>query len=170
MSDLSTGYLIILASIGSIAFVLLWSMILLLIAFLSGWLTLARHYAAPIPLPTTICHWSFQSMALRWFFWGYNNCLTLGVTAEGLLIKVILPLRVGHKPLLIPWSEIQQIEELTVFLKIAIIKITLRQLPTIPLFFPKKILAQLQIYCPADCLNMLTKNVSIVDSNYNANT
>ncbi|EIJ41696.1 hypothetical protein BegalDRAFT_0785 [Beggiatoa alba B18LD] len=144
MDDLSINSLLILAGAGSVLLLLVWSGILLLVAYISGWSALARYYAAPMPLPMISQRWIYQSMALRWFFWGYNNCLTIGVADDGFLIKVVFPLKIGHKPLLIPWSAIQKIEVIKVFSTFPIMKLTLHQLPSIPLFLSKTLLENLQ--------------------------
>ena len=46
---------------------------------------------------------------------GYNNCLTIGSSSEGLYLAVRLIPRFGHLPLFIPWQEVSVLGERTVF-------------------------------------------------------
>jgi hypothetical protein len=50
--------------------------------------------------------WSWQSARFRGWC-GYNNCLTVGASQEGLYLAVELPFRLFHPALLIPWREIE---------------------------------------------------------------
>ena len=39
----------------------------------------------------------------------YNRCLTVHHAPEGIYVSVLLPFRLGHPPLLIPWSAIHHV-------------------------------------------------------------
>jgi len=95
------------------------SLILLLIAFfgifvggwvftcwilshLGGWHRLAKHYRRERK-PTGKRH-SMASAKIG--LANYNNCLTMHSSPEGLSIAVWPMFRIGHPPLLIPWSEL----------------------------------------------------------------
>ncbi|WP_146598844.1 hypothetical protein [Novipirellula aureliae] len=41
----------------------------------------------------------------------YNSCLTLSVTQQGLGLSVLIPFRIGHPTLLVPWSDFHQVQE-----------------------------------------------------------
>ncbi len=72
------------------------------IAWLSGWWLLARFYRTlKVRLDVS---WSFQSAKVSWC--DYNNCLTIGVDAEGILIVPFFLIRPGHAPLFLPWNEL----------------------------------------------------------------
>ena len=71
---------------------------------ISGWQQVARQYPANRP-PGGI-KFSVQSAALWWV--SYNNCLTIYRDDYGLHIYPWLPFRIGHPPLLIPWTEMHR--------------------------------------------------------------
>ncbi len=74
---------------------------------LSGWDRLARRFRE-----TGVFYgesWRWQSAQFRGWC-GYNNCLTIGTSPEGLHIEVmavLIPFRLFHPPLTIPWNEIE---------------------------------------------------------------
>jgi hypothetical protein len=69
-----------------------------------GWGELGRRFRYPVNFKGP--QWRFQSGQMRGIA-GYRNCLTLGASDEGLYMSVMLPFRIGHPPLLIPWAEIR---------------------------------------------------------------
>jgi len=73
-------------------------------SWLSGWSLLARRFRASEAFYGET--WSWQSARFRGWF-GYNNCLTLGASPEGLYLSVMLPFRLFQPSLLIPWREIE---------------------------------------------------------------
>lgn len=76
----------------------------LLISRISGWSLLARRFRATEPFCGDT--WGWQSARFRGWF-GYNHCLTIGASQEGLYLSVMLPFRLLHPALLIPWREIE---------------------------------------------------------------
>ncbi len=80
-----------------------WCVITYLLAWFGGWLKMSRKWAAPSNL----------SLEKRYFRSGrlgktkYNGALVTAATREGLYLSVLLPFRVGHKPLLVPWEELK---------------------------------------------------------------
>jgi hypothetical protein len=72
------------------------------LAAVGGWRRIAKSFPA-----------SHQPNG-KWFYWqsgavgpvGYGNCLTVCSSDEGLYLAVLLPLRLGHPPLLIPWNDV----------------------------------------------------------------
>ncbi len=79
--------------------------ILLLLSRISGWHLLARRFRAEGPFCGET--WSWQSARFRGWF-GYNNCLTVGVSPEGLYLAMMPFFRLfNHPALLIPWAEIE---------------------------------------------------------------
>jgi len=83
-----------------------WVMVSFFIALLGGWSRLAAHYRFQAEF--TGKKWRFQSARFR--LTGYNNCLTIGSNYYGLYLAMFLPFRIGHPPLLIPWSDITTTE------------------------------------------------------------
>ena len=90
-----------------VAFGTLWCGVSLLLSHIGDWSTLARHYPNMV-LPT-----------LRTFYMSsgcvgsvsYRSCLVLRVCETGLRLSVLLPFRVGHPPIFIPWEEFRNISE-----------------------------------------------------------
>ncbi len=94
---------IILIIYGIIGFVLLWILSGHGVAYMSGWKRLAGKFQAPHPYSgTKIFIWHAVMNALS----RYDNVLYIGVDAEGLHLRTSILLRIGHRPLLIPWNEI----------------------------------------------------------------
>jgi hypothetical protein len=84
-------------------FVLLWMTVGLMLAQLSGWAELARHYRSIKPFEGD--KWRFRSARMRWTA-RYNNCLTVGASPQGLYLAVLFLFRIGHPPLEIPWQDV----------------------------------------------------------------
>ena len=84
-------------------FVLLWTAVGLILAQLSGWAELARHYRSTNPFDGR--KWRFRNGKMR-LATHYNNCLTVGANAQGLYLAVLFLFRIGHPPLEIPWQDI----------------------------------------------------------------
>ena len=86
-------------------FVLLWSGIIYMISYASGWQKLAESYATTyVPNQTRSCSCLFRKSS------SYNGVVQYAATREGLYLKTISLFSVGHKPLLIPWHEIESYE------------------------------------------------------------
>ncbi len=88
-------------------FVGMWVGVCSLLSEMGGWRTLARHYGASSPFPGK--RFRFRSARLGGV--NYNSCLTFEAGPAGLHISVLAPFRVGHPPLLVPWSDITAREE-----------------------------------------------------------
>jgi hypothetical protein len=94
--------------------ILCWIALSILIAQLSGWARLARHYRADAPLDGARFH--FQSAGMR-FGTNYGGCLTVGVDRKGLYLAVWFLFRFGHPPLLTPWRDITITERKRFFMQ-----------------------------------------------------
>jgi hypothetical protein len=94
-----------------LAFILYINVLCMLIAWWSGWRTLAARFRHQFNESVRISGW--YSARMRWGC-HYNNALKVGVNSEGLSLAtmVILP---QHPPLLIPWSEIRVMRRTKVF-------------------------------------------------------
>jgi hypothetical protein len=84
-------------------FVLFWCVVMFLIARLTGWNTLAERFRLISTFTGPI--WGFQSARTRWST-HYGSCLNVGADASRLMLSVFFLFRLGHPPLLVPWSEI----------------------------------------------------------------
>jgi hypothetical protein len=94
--------------IGFIAyFCALWTVVCIVISLLSGWQSLSRRYHTENNSSTTI-NWGSGSFR---YIVGYHNVLRMRSDADGLYLSVMKLFRLGHPPLLIPWSEIEVLQE-----------------------------------------------------------
>ena len=86
-----------------VGFALIWSGVIFLLAWISGWRRLARTYrSATAP--------SGQAIGGFWAMIGpvsYRGVLTIRAAPAGLFLSVMVLFRLGHPPLLIPWSVIR---------------------------------------------------------------
>lgn len=90
-------------ALGILGFILLWLAIMALAAWIGGWRRLAQAYpAAASPI---VKRFRFQSLAL--WMTNYGNCVTVDVTTQGLRFAVMWPLRFAHRPVEIPWDELE---------------------------------------------------------------
>lgn len=100
----TTLFLLILIPAILVGFVLIWSGVLWLLAWLSGWRQLARHYRCPnVPKggPTSPL-WAMLGPV------SHRGTLTIQTAPEGLYLTMIIFMRMGHPSLLIPWSAIKR--------------------------------------------------------------
>lgn len=78
-----------------------------MLSMFSGWFALARKFR---------CENEFDGQKFRFcsaymrFFCHYGSVLTFGTNSTGLYISIFPVFRVGHPPLLIPWSEIEVLQ------------------------------------------------------------
>jgi hypothetical protein len=84
-------------------FVAIWLLVSVIISYVGGWTTLAKRFKLEEPFAGT--RWTWQSAQMRWLT-GYNHCLTVGVSPEGLYLATLALFRFRHPPLLIPWNEV----------------------------------------------------------------
>ena len=71
---------------------------------LGGWALMSKRFRAEGEFAGE--SWNWQSAQLRGWC-NYNNCLTVGADQESLYLSVVLPFRLFHPALLIPWREIE---------------------------------------------------------------
>lgn len=100
-----------MSDVGSLQFLALipvvWCVLTWLLSRISGWSKLAQRYAAS---GTT----SGEQASLRTGRIGavtYHSCLKFCINDEGFRVAVAWPLRLGHRPLFIPWSDLHNITE-----------------------------------------------------------
>ena len=83
-------------------FALMWVGVSLLIATRSGWRSLAEVYRLDKEFEGSV--WRLKSGRIGSA--NYSSCLTLGANERGMLLKVLLPFRLWHPPLFVPWSDV----------------------------------------------------------------
>jgi hypothetical protein len=87
-------------------FIAMWVAICFLLAAIGGWSRLVEYYQSQSEFKGK--KWHLRSGRLGLI--SYNNCLTIGSNYYGLYLAVLPLFRVGHPPLLIPWSDITTAE------------------------------------------------------------
>jgi hypothetical protein len=87
-------------------FVLLWTILSVLLAFFSGWVSLSRRFRSDVKHEGKNFRWISGSMGWRWFPVGYRSCLSVTVTNSGVGLSVIFLFRLLCPPLFIPWSAV----------------------------------------------------------------
>ncbi len=92
----------------AVFFVALWCASCFLISFFTGWFTLARRFkkqSEPYGEIKTAGPF-FYTVYMR--FWShYYSVIRLTAAGDALYASVLLPFRIGHPPLRIPWNEIK---------------------------------------------------------------
>jgi len=83
--------------------------VMAIMAPLSGWTRLAKHYRAPDGAPSgdnlAVTSAAFRSPAFR-----YNNCVIVWADDDHLHLRIMKPFDAGHAPLAIPWNDVVAIE------------------------------------------------------------
>ncbi len=95
--------LLFLVSLIVVGFVLIWGGVIWLLSWLSGWQRLALYYRASAPPQG-------QPASPLWAMLGpvsHRGTLTVQAAPEGLYLSVMVLFRLGHPPLLIPWSAVR---------------------------------------------------------------
>ena len=96
---------------GMVLFAPGWCLASLATSHMSGWQRLATIYAARTPPVGRMVNTSGK-LGDIWLPGGLN----VHMTADGLFLSVMSAFRIGHKPLFIPWSAMQQIGQKREFL------------------------------------------------------
>ncbi len=90
-----------------LVFPIMWCVVCRLLSHIGGWARLAEVYeddARPAGDARSMCSGKIGIV-------NYSSCLTIGVSDSGLRLSVMLPFRVGHPPILIPWSDFHHVAE-----------------------------------------------------------
>ena len=85
------------------AFAGMWCLVLRLLSWMSGWTRLASQFQHTRPFEGNT--YGFQSARMNGV--NFNGVLVMGASKKGFYLVPILPFRLFHKPLLIPWNELQ---------------------------------------------------------------
>ncbi len=86
-----------------------WCLIVLLLSWVGGWRRLAEKYATDKEPSGT----AFRGITGAVGTVSYKHCLIAHVAPQGLFLSVPFFFRIGHKPLLIPWSAIHSLKPFT---------------------------------------------------------
>jgi len=129
----------------------IWILVPFIIVRVGGWSLLAKVYLAQGSDTLDGERWRFQSIQMRWAT-NYNNCVTVRTNALGLGFSVLSLFRLGHPPLLIPWSDItvHKVKRSRFFP--SLIEFRFRLAPSIPIRVNNKLFSKIQAssdkYCP----------------------
>lgn len=82
-----------------------WISVCWIISRIGGWALLAKAYPAQYAASLDGETHRFQSIQMRWAT-NYGNCVTVRTNSLGIGLSVLWLLRIGHPPMLIPWSDI----------------------------------------------------------------
>jgi hypothetical protein len=93
----------LLLAFAPLFFVGLWVTICLVLSLLGGWRRVAHQYPGRTS-PSGKC-FRMQSGSFGWV--NYGNCLNIQTSAEGIDVAIMLPFRLGHPPLFIPWEAVE---------------------------------------------------------------
>jgi hypothetical protein len=103
--DDSTLSLVITYSAAACFLISAWAVFWIWRARRSGWVRLAAVYPSPVRRDSTPRRW--QSGLLLPSGVGYPNLLVFRTCVEGLYAAPVLPVRIGHDPVLVPWNDIE---------------------------------------------------------------
>lgn len=90
-----------------IGFTIMWAAASLLMSHVGGWANLAKHYPDNVDEQGEthgMCNGYVGVIS-------YKLCLILGVCKNGLRLSVLLPFRIGHPPVFIPWDQFHRVYE-----------------------------------------------------------
>ncbi|MDF7820782.1 hypothetical protein P1X15_24380 [Runella sp. MFBS21] len=118
----------------------LWSGIVFLMSYLSGWQRLALKYKTPLQTKGL-----YTGISGRIGMVSYNGILRVAFSENGLYLHVMSLFGMGHPPLLFPWSELKNLHE-TDFLMSHSAKCTI---DGITIALPARYFATLQSYLSA---------------------
>lgn len=121
-------------------FVLVWLLVSIVISYTGGWLSLARNFRSHAS-SFTGSKWRGESGMMRGLA-HYRNCLVLGANPAGLYLAVLLPFRVAHPPLFIPWNEVTQSKTRIFFINM--VRLQLGREHPIPLSIRESLAAKLK--------------------------
>ena len=111
-------------------FAAMWLGVGVALSYASGWRALAEWFRSTRPIEGERFRFASGSMgASNWFPVRYRGCLFITVGAEGFLLSLFFPFRLGSPPLFIPWTRVESVTEQPAwFVDRAVIRI--RGLPT----------------------------------------
>lgn len=118
---------------------LLWCSIVLLISAVSGWSTLAQVYKSDIPMQGQKIWAGRLLMGRKGFLKSqYSNVVRVSCDPEHLYIGVMLPFRMGHPNLKIPFSDITVVNAKPTIMGTRRKKLQTQKAPTIEILLSEK--------------------------------
>jgi hypothetical protein len=93
------------------SFALLWLGMSGLLAFSSGWVSLAKRYATTGSTTGTSSWFASGAIGRRFLPVSYGSCLFVTTNSDGLHLSIFFIFRFLCPPLFIPWSEFESVEK-----------------------------------------------------------
>ncbi len=87
-------------------FVVVWCGIIALLSFKGGWHALAKLYPAQSQTPGESFWFTSMALGVGRAPVTYSNVLFIDLSPEGIGISILLPFRIFHPRLLIPWMAV----------------------------------------------------------------
>ncbi len=87
-------------------FALAWGVIMALLSFKGGWHALAKLYPAQSQTPGESFWFTSMALGVGRAPVTYSNVLFIDLSPEGIGISILLPFRIFHPRLLIPWMAV----------------------------------------------------------------
>ena len=127
-----------------IAFTTLWILMCFALSLWGGWWQLTDRYRGT---PSkAAAKWRFESASMRRMA-AYPGCLKISIGREGLGISILFLFRVGHPPLLVPWTDITAHELESLVIKK--VRLNFAKEPDVPLTISLKLARQIRDTSPA---------------------
>ncbi len=89
-------------------FAVAWCVILALLSFIGGWHALAKLYPAQSQTPGESFRFTSMALGAGRAPVTYSNVLFIDLSPEGIGISILLPFRIFHPRLLIPWMAVDE--------------------------------------------------------------
>ena len=147
MADSMNSFILL---IPFIALPLMWLFVVSLISLLSGWKNLARHYAVDTPelAPKPQMKWQSFSMGYSPIFAAsYSRVVNISVTETYLYLSTMWLFRVGHKPLRIPFKDIEITDTKVLFFDIK--RLATKQSPNIKIYMRPRLVEKIENFAVA---------------------
>lgn len=107
----TAGIVLVVLLLALVVLPAFWCAIVFLVSRIAGWGTLGAFPAAPEPAHGRAFRYQTGWVGIM----SYRNCLHITVAPEGLHLSLPFFFRPGHKPLLIPWGELRNRQQGSVF-------------------------------------------------------
>jgi hypothetical protein len=88
-----------------------WLGVTALLAYLGGWVSLAKEFRTDAPAAGESFRFVSGGMGRAAFPVSYRSCLSLVVTPAGFRLAILFPFRLLSPPLFVPWTRVESLEE-----------------------------------------------------------
>ena len=120
----------------------IWVGVCFMVSMIGGWKRLAIHYRRTSSIAGTT-YW-FQSAGMRLRMTAnYGSCLIVTANDEGIGLSILLPWRIAHPPLFIPWSDILANQEPWLFF-FKRVRLTFSLEPSVVMWFNTRLAKRIQ--------------------------